>query len=145
MRKVCAFLPVFLLLAASVQGQSLAIDKLDRTTLSQASKEVEFSALLEGTIDDPDLEVFVFVHQPHLNRWRAFPATTDYAAETKGRYRWRAIIQFGELDGKGIGNTYQVKVMAFDKQTASKGLPEKARAETVAASMTEVITLKRVR
>ena len=138
---------VFLcILSANVFAQSsLTIDKLERSAITQAKKEVAFSALLEGTIADPDLEVFVFVHQPQLNRWRPFPATTDIKPEPNGQYRWRAICLFGELNGKGVGGSYQARAMAFDKQTSRKGLPEIDSASAIAAAKTEVIVLKRVK
>lgn len=145
MRKVCGLLPLFTLAAAGAFAQSLQIDKIEKQSVAQAKKEVGFSALLEGTVADPSLEVFVFVYQPGLKGWTAFPATTDYKPEGSARYRWRAICHFGQLDGKGVGDIHQVRAMAFDHRTASKGLPEEARAAAIAADKTEMIVLKRIK
>ncbi len=142
MGKVCACVPLFLILAASGYAQSLTIDKLERKPVSQATKEVGFSALVEGTVSDPELEVFVFVLQPHLGGWRLFPATTDHRPESKDRYRWRAICQFGELDGKGVGGSYQLRAVVFDHATVAAGLPAAAIGK---ATKTEVVVLKRVK
>ena len=133
------------LLPASLLAQSLNIDKLEKQNIGQAKMEVGFSTLLEGTVSDPNLEVFVFVHQPHLNAWRAFPAVTEFKPEAPGRYRWRAICHFGELNGTGIGNSHQVKVLAFDHATAARGLPPESSASAVAKVKTNVIVLKRVK
>jgi hypothetical protein len=121
---------------------NLKIDKLERKSLKDASNEVGFSARIEGTVGDPNLEVFVFVHQPHLGGWLPFHASIETKPEVKGQYRWRAICQFGELDGKGKDSSYQVRAMVFDKKTVQDGLPEKALSK---ADKTEVIVLKRVR
>jgi len=145
MPKICGLLLLFIFTAAGVRAQSLNIDKLEKQNIGQAKKEVGFSTLLEGTVSDPNLEVFVFVHQPHLQTWRAFPATTDFKPEAKGQYRWRAICQFGELNGTGIGNSHQVKVMAFDHATAARGLPPESAASAVAKGKTDVIVIKRVK
>src|SRR5256885_10408602 len=94
----------------------LLIDKLERQDLLLAKKDVGFSALLEGTVSDPDLAVFVLVHQPRLGGWRIFPATTDGRnRETNGGYRWRAICHFGEFDGRGVGDSHQIKAIAVDR------------------------------
>lgn len=125
------------------QAQSrLTIDKLERADVAAAAKEVPFSSLLEGTVADPDLEVVVFVFQPHLKGWKPFVATVDTRSEGKGVYRWRAICQFGELGGKGIGDTYQARAVAFDRVVAAKGLTDKA---VDGALKTEVIVVKRVK
>ena len=145
MRRIFALVLLCMLPAGSFAQSSLTIDKLERTSLAQSKNEVAFSALLEGTIGDPNLEVFVFVHQPRVNRWRPFPATTDFKPEASGRYRWRALCLFGELNGKGVGDSHQVRVMAFDHQTARKGLPEVSASAAIAAAKTEVIVLKRVK
>jgi hypothetical protein len=121
---------------------SLRIDKLERKSLKEASREVGFSTLIEGTVDDPNKEVFVFVYQPHLGGWLPFHANVDTNPEMKGQYRWRAICQFGELGGKGKGSSYKVRAMVFDKKTVMEGLPERALSQ---AEKTEVVLLKRVR
>jgi len=54
---------------------------------------------------------------------RAFPATTDSRPGSDGKYRWRAICQFGELDAPGVGDTYQVRAVAFDRSTIAARLP----------------------
>lgn len=141
MTKVCPLI-VFLFLSTSLFAQTLNIDKLERTAVGQATKDVRFSTLLEGTVSDPNLDVFVFVYEASLKGWRAFPATTDFKAETPGRYRWRAIVQFGQLNGKGVGESHEVRAMVFDKRTVLKGLNEKAVASAV---KTESIVLKRTK
>ena len=66
-----AALPIIFCLAylsAEAFAQSgLAIDKLEGNGIQQAVKEVGFSALLEGTVADASLAVFVFAYQPRLN------------------------------------------------------------------------------
>ncbi len=131
-----------ILSAYAFAQSSLTIDKLEKSAIAGAKKEVAFSTLLEGTVSDPNLEVFVFVKQPHLKAWRVFPATIDTIPEAKGQYRWRAICQFGELKGTGVGDNYQARAFALDKQTIKDGLPQKIPAESL---KTEVIVLKRTR
>jgi len=142
MGKVCALIPLFLLLAMNAFAQSLTIDKLERNPIAQASKDVAFSALVEGTVSDPQLQVFVFVFQPQLGGWRPYLATTDYIPEGNGQYRWRAICQFGELNGKGVGATYQIRAMVFNQATVHAGL---SAAAVDHALKTEVVVLKRVK
>lgn len=131
-----------LLLPASVFGQSITIDKLDKHDLAQAKKEVAFSTLLEGTVNDPNLQVFVFAYQPHLKAWRIFPATVAVKPETKDQYRWRAICQFGKLNGLGVGDNHQVRAIAFDRSELANGPPKDPMASKI---KTEVIVLKRVK
>jgi hypothetical protein len=134
---------LFLFFASGAFAQStLSIDKLDKTSISQAPKEVGFSTLLEGVVSDPNQEVLVMAKGPSDKGWRLFPATVDFNPEAKGRYRWRAIVQFGSQDGKGIGETHQVQAVAFDKQTVMKGLTAQAMTN---AGKTEVISLKRIK
>ena len=134
---------VFLLFASCAFAQStLSIDKLDKTNIGQAKKEVGFSTLMEGVVSDPNQEVFVMVKGTSDKGWRLFPATVDFNAEAKGTYRWRAIVQFGSLDGKGKGETHQVQAVVFDKKTVMKGLTAQA---TINAAKTEVISLKRTK
>ena len=55
MRIACGILSA-LLLAATVFPQSrLTIDRLNRQDIQAIPKEVSYSTLLEGTVDDPDL------------------------------------------------------------------------------------------
>ena len=59
MRIACSFL-FSLLFAANVVAQShLTIDKVDREEINASVQEIAFSAVLEGTIDDLNLAVFV--------------------------------------------------------------------------------------
>src|SRR5881628_2506556 len=147
-RRVClgAALPIIFCLAyfsAEAFAQSgLVIDKLEGNGIQQAVKEVGFSALLEGTVADANLAVFVFAYQPGLNAWRTFPATTDSRPGSDGKYRWRAICQFGEVDGPGVGDTYQVRAVAFDRSTIAARLPARL---PLSAPKTSIIALKRVK
>jgi hypothetical protein len=134
---------LFLLFTSGAFAQStLSIDKLDKTNIGQAKKEVGFSTLLEGVVSDPNIEVFVMIRGDNDKGWRFFPATVDFNPEAKGRYRWRAICQFGELNGKGIGENHQVQAVAFDKKIVMKGLTAQAMTD---AGKTEVISLKRTK
>ena len=126
-RRVCLLAAVSLVFSFHLFPQAFAqsvllIDKLERQDLLLAKKEVAFSALLEGTVSDPDLAVFVLVHQPRLGGWRIFPATTDGRnRETNGGYRWRAICHFGEFDGRGVGDSHQIKAVAVDRARIGTG------------------------
>ena len=60
----------------------------------------------------------------------------------RSRYRWRGICQFGELDGAGVGESYQVRAMAFDKLAVSLGVPEKSLSDAV---KTNTLVVKRVK
>ncbi len=142
LRLALFFFPALLFPSGAPAATVLTIDKLERAEIAEAAKEVSFSAFLEGTVADPELQVFVFVHQPRLGGWRIFPATVDTDHDRSGGYRWRAICQFGELSGKGKGDTYLVRAYAFDRLTVSQGLPPSA---VEAAIKTEIIALKRVR
>ena len=134
---------LFLILPLAGFGQSsIMIDKLDRTSISQATKEVGFSSLLEGTVPDPNLEVYVLVKGPNDTGWRLFPATTDFRPEAPGRYRWRAICLFGKLHGEGIGQTHQIQVVAAEKNSSLKGVLAQAIAK---APQTGIISLKRTK
>ena len=128
--------------AESFAQSGLAIDKLEGNGIRQAVKEVGFSALLEGTVADASLAVFVFAYQPRLNAWRAFPATTDSRPGSDGKYSWRAICQFGELDGPGVGDTYQVRAVAFDRSTIAARLPARL---PLSVPKTSIIALKRIK
>jgi len=122
----------------------LLIDKLERQDLVLAKKEVAFSALLEGTVSDLDLAVFVLVYQPGWGAWRFFPATTDGTKrDTGGGYRWRAICHFGEFDGRGVGDSHQIKAVAVDRAHIGTGnLPLPLPAGTL---QTSLVTVKRVK
>lgn len=119
MRLACAFLS--LLFAASAFAQSrLAIDKLDRKNLNEASKEVPYSALLEGTVDNPDLVVRVLVYEADSMEPRSYRATVDETrVDPSGGYRWRAVCYFGEYNGRGAGLSYKVRVVAMDPKLAA--------------------------
>ncbi len=142
MKKLLTVL-LFLLFISSAFAQSvISVDKLERKDIAQASKEVGFSVLLEGVVNSPDLTVYALVYQPHLKMWRLFPATVDEKPEG-ANYRWRALCHLGELDGKGVGDQYQVKILAFDSNTVkSNGLPKKLSSNVLNSNS---IVLKRVK
>ncbi len=142
MKTIHALLVFCLVSANAFAGAGLKIDKIEKADVAKASRNVAFSTLLEGTIDDPDLEVFVLVYQPHLKGWRAFPATTEFRPEARSQYRWYAICQFGELDGRGVGVDYQARAIALDRETLNKGFPEKIPSS---APQSEVIVFKRTK
>ena len=121
MRQACGFL-LLLLLAISASAQSrLTIDKMDRKGINLASKEVPYSTLLEGTVDSPDLAVFVMVYESRIKAWRSYRATVlDQAPDSTGSYRWNVICHFGEFDGRGKGNDYQVRVIAIKPEQLNK-------------------------
>jgi hypothetical protein len=123
---------------------SLIIDKVNRKDVTTASKEMPFSALIEGTVSDPTLAVFVMVHDPKIQAWRAFQAIIDDTrADLAGGYRWRAICQFGEFHGEGVGNSYQVRAIAIDWRLIGIGnLPDPLPAN---ALQSNAITIKRVK
>jgi hypothetical protein len=100
MRRTCA-LALFLLIAAGVFAQSrLNIDKLDRKSLSESKKEVASAALLEGTVSDSKLSVFVMVYEPDTKAPRFYETTVDETrTDPAGGYRWRAICNFGKIGG----------------------------------------------
>jgi hypothetical protein len=132
-----------LLFAAGAMAQSIvSIDKLERKSITEAKTDVGFSALVEGAVSSSDLVVYIMVYQPHLKAWRLFPAVMDEKAEA-GNYHWRAICQFGELNGKGVGSNYQVKAVAFDSAEIKKnGLPKTLPLSIVNSN---AIDLKRIR
>jgi hypothetical protein len=132
-------LTVFSFLAPLALAQSsLTIDKLERKSIDQVPKEVAFSTVLEGTVSSPDLIVSVLAYQPHLKGWRLFPADIERTPEVPGRYRWQALCQFGELDGRGKGDQYLVRAIAMDP--SSLAVPTRKK-----VGETAVITLKRVK
>ena len=113
MRLACRFLLAVLLATNAFAQSRLSIDKLDDKDIIKAVKEVAFSTMLEGTVDDPKLAVYVLVHSPG-GAWRSFPAVVEGTrVDPAGGYRWRAICQFGDYDGRGVGVSYQVRVAAF--------------------------------
>lgn len=129
--------------ATSAFAQSVvSIDKLDKTSLAQAKKEVGFSTLIEGAVADPELTVFVMVRQPQLKTWRLFPAVVSEERGSDGKYRWRAICQFGELDGKGVGDLHEIKAISFDKSKIANGLPTKLSAEVANSGSISVTRTK---
>jgi len=141
-RYLLAMIAAALLPANAFPQSQLAIDKFDRKSINQAAKEVGFSTLLEGTVGDPELSVFVLVSQPHIQDWRVFPAAVDRTAEGAGRYRWRAVCNLGELDGAGKGDNFQLRAIALDPRLLSSGLPERLPPATAKSS---TIVLKRVK
>lgn len=135
-------LPILLAAASAAAQSTLTIDKLERQGFAQTSRQVGFSNLLEGTVSDPDLVVFVLVRRAQSKGWRVFPATTERLPESTGRYRWRAICHLGELDGRGVGAEYQVKAIAFEPGALAQGLSLKRSQQ---APATEPVILKRVK
>ena len=124
MRLACGILSA-LLLAATVFPQSrLTIDRLNRQDIQAIPKEVSYSTLLEGTVDDPRLAVYVLVYEPGIGGWKTYPATVDETRiDEAGGYRWRAICHFGEYGGQGVGLSFQVRVIAIEpwRSPASAG------------------------
>jgi len=112
-----------LLFGSNVLAQSsLQIDKLQRKSIQDAGTEIGYSSVVEGTVSDPAVTVYVFVYQPYLKAWRAFPASIQ---EQAGGYRWRALCHFGKADGTGVGASYQIKALGFEKgQIPAEGLPK---------------------
>jgi hypothetical protein len=121
MRLACGFL-LLLICAASAAAQSrITIDKMHRKDINAAVKEVSYSTLLEGTVDDPDLAVYVMVYESRIKAWRSYRATViNQVLDSAGGYRWRAICNFGEFDGRGVGVSYQVRVIAMDPKLLGK-------------------------
>lgn len=142
MRLACVFL-LSLLFAASAFAQSrIAIDKLDRKNLNEASKEVPYSALLEGTVENPDLLVRVLVYESGSIEPRSYQATVDETrVDPAGGYRWRAVCYFGEYNGRGIGLSYKVRVVAMDPKMIKDG----ADILSTTSLQTDAIEFKRVR
>jgi hypothetical protein len=123
MKKMCVFC-MSLFFCSVCLGQSVvSIDTLDKTDIAKAKAEVGFSAMMEGSVDDPSLVIYVMVYQPYLKAWRLFPASIHGEG---GKYRWSALCHFGKSTGAGIGDGYQVKAIAFSKDSLSKsGFPNK--------------------
>jgi hypothetical protein len=142
MRLACVFL-LSLLFAANTFAQSgVAIDKVDRKNLNEGAKEVPYSALLEGTVANPDLAVRVIVYEPGSTESRSYQATVDETrVDRAGGYRWRAVCYFGEFNGRGVGLSYKVRVVATDPKKTRDG------ADLLSTSSIESddIELKRVR
>jgi hypothetical protein len=136
---------VFLLLhlfTASAFAQSLTIDKLDRKNFKEAPREVSYSSLLEGTIDNPNLVINVFVYESGNPVPRAFGASVDATrVDSAGGYRWRAVCYFGDFGGKSVGQTYQVRVVAMDPNK----IRDTADILSATSAQTDAIELKRVR
>ena len=144
MRIACSFL-LSLFLAVNVLAQSaLTINKVNRKELTATAPEVAFSTVLEGTIDDPTLAVYLIVRESGNNAWRSYPATVaDQKPEPSGKYKWYAICQFGEVDGRGVGNSYQVRAIAVDRKQLGKKMISDFL-ET-GSPQSRTITIKRVK
>jgi hypothetical protein len=89
-----------------------------------------------------DLAVYVLVYSEGAVNPHAFAAVVDEAhADPAGGYRWRAICRFGEMKGKGIGDSFLVRAAAIN--------PAKIKVGKTTASLVEngyhsnAITLKR--
>ncbi len=122
MRLACGVLSA-LLLAATVFPQSrLTIDRLNRQDIQTIAQEVSYSTLLEGTVEDPGLAVYVLVYEPGIGGWKTYPATVDEThVDEAGGYRWRAICHFGEYGGQGAGLSYKVRVIAIEPERIKPG------------------------
>jgi hypothetical protein len=144
MRLACCLI-LSLFFAASTFAQSrLTIDKLDRKEIKTAAKEGAHSQLLEGTVDDPDLLVFVQVFEPDMNKWRSYRATVErIKSEETGAYQWHAICHFGGYDGRGVGLSYQVRVVALDPK--KPGQSKLTKSLSAGALQTNTLTIKRVK
>jgi len=130
----------FLLFGSIALAQSsLRIDKLEKKDLDQAGTEVGFSTVVEGTVNDPTLAVYVLVYQPHLKGWRLFPAAIR---DEGGSHRWRTLCRFGEFDGTGLGGSYQVRAVAFSKDQIARGLPKKLPSDVLKSN---TVVLKRTK
>jgi hypothetical protein len=70
MRLAFRFLIVLFIAVCAFGQPRVTIDKMDDKDISKASKEASFSSLLEGTVDDPNLVVYVLVSYPNKNGWR---------------------------------------------------------------------------
>lgn len=144
MKNTCGFLLSLLLSTSAFAQSGLTIDKLERAGITKEVTEVGFSTVLEGTVDNPNLAVYVTTFQPRLNGWRLFPAVTTRGSD--GRYYWRAICQFGELGGKGVGDTHQVRAIAFDPSQIPISRSSKFPAlDSPSVSKTNVIVVKRTK
>lgn len=144
MSKACGVL-LALLFATNVFAQSrLTIDKLDRKDIKAVAKEVPFSTLLEGTVDDPDLAVYVMVYEPAIKAWRSYRATVNsHKPDPAGGYRWRAICHFGEFDGRGVGLSYLVRTIAVERSMIGK--MDFSRVLQEGVLQTNALTVQRVR
>jgi hypothetical protein len=120
LRAYCLLL--LLLLSMPVMAKPrLTIDKMDDNEIGKASKEIGFSALLEGTVDDPKAMVFVIVSSPGEKTKHSFPAAVEsMQPDAKGGYRWHAICQFGTHEGLGVGASYQVRAVALNRNEIKK-------------------------
>jgi hypothetical protein len=73
---------------------------------------------------------------------RLFPATIDQTPEAKGRYRWRAVCQFGKRKGGGTRELYQLQAIAINKETIKSSLSAQAITNAV---KTDIISVKRTK
>lgn len=143
MRIVCSFLLLLFLCTTVLAEPKLIIDKLNRKDINTAPKEAAFSTLLEGTVSEPDRAVFVLVYEPQKNVWRSYRANVQgHESEPGSGYKWRAICHFGEFDGRGVGDSYQVRVIAQDRKLPSKVDGNEQLQSS--ALQTETIVIKRV-
>jgi len=144
MRIACSFL-FMLLFAANVPAQSgLTIDKVNRGEIKAAVQEVAFSSVLEGTVDDPNLAVYVMVQDPAAKSWRSHRATVAVQnPDAAGRYKWYAICHFGKLDGQGVGSSYQVRAIAVDSKKAAQ--VQSSGSPAAGTLQSQTLTFKRVK
>lgn len=144
MRIACGFLFSILIAANALAQPGLAINKVDRQDLKASVQEVSYSTLLEGTVDDPNLAVYVMVYEPSIDAWRSYRATVaDQERDPAGTYKWFAICHFGEIDGRGVGASYQVKAIAIDRRNLAK--VKLSDSLSSSAHKSQTLTFKRVK
>jgi hypothetical protein len=123
MKKTCTLLLSLLFYSACFGQSVVGIDTINQNDISKAKAEVGYSALVGGVAADPSAAIYVMVYQPYLKAWRLFPASIHGES---GKYRWSALCHFGKSTGAGIGDGYQVKAIAFSRDSLSKsGFPIK--------------------
>jgi hypothetical protein len=144
MRLACSLILSLLFAATGFAQSRLTIDTLGRKEIKTAVKESSFSKLLEGTVDDSDLLVFVQVYEPDLKEWRSYRATVEITkSEKTGGYPWHAICHFGGYDGRGVGLSYQVRVVALDPR--QPGQTRLSNSLPAGALQTNSFSIKRVK
>jgi len=126
MMSVCRFLTILLLFTTSAFAQSeITIDRVgsEPVRVGDGAKSVAFTALIEGVVTNPELSVYVVVTSPGAAGERIFTAVVDISRpDSIGRYRWRAVCQFGELTGQGaIGVSYEAQAIAVNPSIVKRG------------------------
>jgi hypothetical protein len=133
---------ILLLFGSQAFAQTnLKIEKLDRNNFAEAVTNVGYAALVEGTLKSPDTIVFAIVLDPTLKGWRLFRAIVEKNPQS-GVVSWRALCQFGRLNGPGVGTSYRVRAIAFDPADLKNGLPRKLPSSILTA---DSVVLTRIR